>query len=105
MSHGKQIASTTLAQLGGQRFITMTGASSFSSGDDGTLSFRLPPETPRGIRGIQIKLDWTDTYTIIALRMKPGPEYGAEEVERATDVYNDNLQEVFTRITGLYTRL
>ena len=98
-------ANTILAQLGGRRFLAMTGAESFASSAD-TLSFRLPSRlTPRRIRGVRIRLDASDTYTVTFLRMGTKPDFTPAIVAECSDVYAENLREVFTRETGLDTSL
>src|SRR5580765_3167598 len=88
------IASTILEQLGGNKFCVMTGAKYFSAGD-ACLMFSLPG-TPGFVKGginkIKIKLDESDTYTVIGYRIR-----GTKVAVKATvsDVYNDNLQQVF----------
>ena len=46
----KQIADTILEQLGGGRFILMTGAKDFSFGEAGELNFRLTLGKWRAVR-------------------------------------------------------
>ena len=68
------IAQTILAQLGGRRFIAMTGARNFICGEN-YLMFSLPKGFAKdGINKIRITLDWTDTYIFEALKDFPGPE-------------------------------
>jgi hypothetical protein len=107
MAHDQQVAQTILQQLGGRRFIAMTGASSFSSGPD-SLGFRVPTRLAGGIGGIVITLTQMDDYRIESVRMRGSIAKGDLRAERkveAEGVYCDNLQEAFTRITGLATSL
>ncbi|MBI1919671.1 MAG: hypothetical protein HYS23_01175 [Geobacter sp.] len=100
-----QIAQTILAQLGGRRFITMTGAGDFIGGDN-FLMFSLPAGFAKeGINKIRITLDWTDTYIFEALKVYRGPELKSESIEKLDYVYADDLEEIFTRVTGLDTHL
>src|SRR5271166_4088110 len=99
-----EVAKTILEQLGGNRFVAMTGAKHFV-GDGNVLRFKLPGGSgfcKDGINYVTVKLEASDTYTVEffrvrALKMKQGKRY--------CDVYNDQLREVFTRATGLYTSL
>lgn len=99
-----QIAQTILAQLGGNRFIAMTGAKDFVGGDN-ALRFRLPARFAKdGITHVAVTLDGSDTYTVKAMKWQ------ARKLEMATvsevsDVYADSLPRVFTSMTGLDTRL
>ena len=99
------VAQTILAQLGGRRFMAMTGAKDFV-GSDNTLTFTLPPGFAKdGINMIKISLDWTDTYTIEAAKvtMRPTPKY--ELIQKMDLVYAENLRSIFTKLTGLDTSL
>lgn len=106
------IPQITLQQLGGARFRAMTGAKDFAALTDGrTLRFRLPGKSgfvSQGINHVEIRLDESDTYTIKFYRVKrkAGDLMPTiTEIEKREDIYCDVLQEVFTRVTGLATRL
>ncbi len=96
------VAQTILAQLGGARFRAMTGASSFSSGPN-TLGFRLPPRSAKnGIKAVVVTLDPSDTYTVVFLKVS---KLAVVKVREVSGLYADQLCEVFTETTGLYTSL
>lgn len=97
------VANTILEQLGGGRFIVMTGAKGFVGSPNG-LSFRINSVNYDGkrVNVVHIVLDPSDTYTVVASYLRAGK---IKNVATVSDVYNDQLQEVFTRVTGLYTRL
>ena len=100
-----EISKTILAQLGGPRFIIMTGARDLIGGDN-FLMFRLPAGFAKdGINKVRITLDWTDTYIFEALKVYRGPEVKFDTIEKLEGVYAEDLQEIFTRVTGLDTRL
>lgn len=101
---GLAIAETILSQLGGKRFIAMTGASQFIAIDSG-LQFSLPRNFAKdGINKMQVLLDPSDTYTVKAL--KCNYRKGTFEVVAShEDVYFDMLQSIFTDMTGLDTHL
>lgn len=93
-----EVAKTILAQLGGNKFLAMTGAKVLAT--ENGLSIKLPIGKATGV---EVTLAPDDTYTIQAykgrgLNMKPMGE-------AAEMVYADNLQEVFTGITGLDVHL
>jgi len=98
-----QIAKTILEQLGGNKFVAMTGAKNFISLGNG-LSFKLPGAgfTKNGINYVKIILTPSDTYNIEFGRTR-GTTY--KVIDTANDIYFDVLQEVFTRETGLNTHL
>jgi hypothetical protein len=55
------IAQTIFAQLGGRRFIAMTGARNLVGGEN-YLMFSLPTGFAKNrINNVRITLDWTDT--------------------------------------------
>lgn len=98
------IAETVLTQLGGNRFIAMTGAKNFLALPDGLL-FQLPGGGGRikdGINNVLVKLHANDLYTLSFNRRRGRV---LKEVARVTDVYFDQLQPMFTKYTGLYTTM
>jgi len=106
-----QVANTIYEQLGGHRFKTMTGAYDLMATDDGTagmspaLCFKLPScSAKNGINFVKIILDPSDTYTIEFAKWSwRARRKKFSEIEDM--IYCDQLQEVFTEHTGLYTRL
>lgn len=102
MAH--QVPKTILEQLGGRKFMAMTGVRSFIGTED-SLIFMLPNRpgyVKQGINKVVITLTLDDDYTVEFYRMSRGMP---SLKERCTDIYNDNLQECFTRVTGLETRM
>jgi hypothetical protein len=98
------VARTILEQLGGNRFITMTGARNFI-GSENSLSFRLPGAggfCKNGINAVRIELMPSDTYRMSFSRIR-GSKLTA--VAQHDDIYFDGLQELFTSETGLATSL
>ena len=95
-----QIANTILAQLGGNRFIAMTGAKNFV-GTENALHFHIPG---RKINSVVVRLDANDTYTVM-FNKRTNMGVNIKSVSSATMVYADKLREVFTEHTGLYTSL
>lgn len=94
-----------LRQLGGQRFIAMTGAKDFMSADNPQprLIFRLPRDLTK-VRGTHFEISLTpnDTYLLVYFKMRKG-ERKFVEVRRET--YAEDLQRHFTEMTGLDTHL
>lgn len=106
------IANTILNQLGGNAFIAMTGASHFVS-DGNTLRMNLPRNMSKANK-LYITLTADDLYTMRFFKFAAGrynsktysfSEDKTVEVELFEGVYCDQLQELFTRVTGMYTRL
>lgn len=96
------IGQTILEQLGGNRFIAMTGAKDFGYDNKTyTLSFKIGKNASKA-NYVKIHLTPMDTYDMTFLNIR-GPNY--EEVKTYKGIYADQLQELFTETTGLYTRL
>lgn len=100
------VANTILAQLGGNRFRAMTGASNFV-GSDTSLTFMLPG-TPgfvkNKIRYVRITLTSADLYLVEGLKVRR--RFEAPEVVASVDnVDFENLRGIFTNMTGLETSL
>jgi hypothetical protein len=91
-----------LAQLGGGRFVAMTGARQFVGDDDG-LTFRLPATMTRGrASGMRITLAADDTYTLETFKVV---RFEMRVLETCRGIYVDALRRTFTRMTGLDTSL
>jgi hypothetical protein len=103
-------------QLGGNKFLAMTGSKHLCAGKN-FLSMTLAGNKSKA-NHLKITLTPADTYTMEFTKYtKPriktdrnGKAIGFTSekitgVEKLEDVYNDQLQELFTRITGLETSL
>ena len=101
-------------QLGGGHFAAMTGTKNFVSDGD-TLRMTLTRNKSKANR-LYITLDPDDTYTMrffryTAPRLRIDHKKGIAEMtkEKVTEIktykmiYCDQLQELFTETTGLYT--
>lgn len=98
------IAQTILQQLGGRRFVTMTGAKDLL-GNENSLLFRLPERFAlNGINKVRVTLDCMDTYTITFLKCN-FRKHEFQIVAEHTGIYFDQLQTLFTEVTGLDTSL
>jgi hypothetical protein len=97
-----QIAQTILAQLGGHKFIAMTGSRQFMAFKDG-LRFNLFRNTSSANR-CHITLRADDTYHVHFYKLNK-KTFAIKNVTEHQGVYCDQLQDVFTTVTGLYTSL
>lgn len=97
------VANAILTQLGGRRFLAMTGAKHLVGSAD-ALSMQLPNAVCNGKKctGVRIVLAPSDTYIVEAVAVRK-QEYKILDTRR--DVYVENLREVFTGLTGLMTSL
>lgn len=100
---GMEVAETILAQLGGRHFLVMTGAKDLVGGDN-RLTMRLTNASCNGRKctNVRITLDMTDTYTVEALTVR---KFNLTLLDTVSGVYCENLQAVFTSLTGLHTQL
>jgi len=106
------IPATILEQLGGQKFIAMTGSKHFV-GDGNTLRMTLAKNASKANR-LYIALDPNDTYTMRFFKYT-APRFNnktfsfsnekIEEVKTYKGIYCDQLEELFQHITGMNTRL
>ena len=95
-------AGEILKQLGGNKFIAMTGAKNFVKDDKKkNIAFKIGRNS-KSINYIKIKLNSMDTYDISFLRLR---KFKLTPVNKVSGVYNDQLQSVFTRNTGMETSL
>jgi len=99
----KGTAETILNQLGGRQFLAMTGAKNLGFGAKGELTFKVPSGK---FNHVKVERNDRDLYTVTfhKLRNKEGvPTVIATKT--VEDVPAENLADVFTRATGLETRL
>ena len=102
MTENHQITHEILRQLGGSRFVVMTGAKHLCEVERG-LGFQIPGNiTKDGINAVKITLDPSDTYTVKFMRMTRS---SLKTIYEDSDIYCDSLQQTFTERTGLYTSL
>ena len=94
------IAQTILSQLGGMKFVRMTGAKNIIDGGK-YLSFNLP-KAKNNINFVRITLTSSDLYDIEFGRSQ---SLNYKTLKKLSGIYADQLQDVFTQYTGLYTKL
>ncbi len=95
-----EVAQTILEQLGGGRFVAMTGARDFFGTKD-SLTFKIGTNA-RGVNLVRILLEPSDTYRMEFYRVKKST---ADLLTAFDDVYWEDLQRFFSETTGLYTSL
>lgn len=100
MTENQQIASEILKQLGGKKFVIMTGSKNFIAGDK-SLSMKLARNSS-GANYLRINLTGMDDYDLEFISIRGTSMKTKHKVE---GVYCDQLQNVFTEKTGLYTYL
>ncbi len=95
------VATTILSQLGGRRFIAMTGAKNLLA-DQNSLHMKLGSGCADGITHMRVVLDADDTYTVIFFKVRG---VKVAEVSHHVGVYADSLGDVIYNATGFYTSL
>lgn len=107
----KTIANTIFQQLGGKKFIAMTGAKDFfTNGND--LCCTIGKNMSKANR-LKIILDADDTYIMQFIKFTSGrltknyewKEPKIEVLKEIKGLYFDELQDLFTEYTGMYTHL
>lgn len=104
------IAKEIMAQLGGRRFIAMTGAKDIFGGKNanyeygGTLTFKINGKTPqrKTVNCVRITLNENDLYTMEFMYVRGGKLTMLNTVE---NVYYDMMVEIFETQTNLFTKL
>ncbi len=107
------VVKTIFEQMGGKRFLVMTGSEVYGLGDD-TLVIKLKRNKSKANR-LDIIYDFgSDLYrmkfikqTNSRLNLKTGKFTPAkfEVLKELEDVFFDQLQEIFTQVTGFYIKL
>jgi hypothetical protein len=85
-----------LAQLGGERFAVMSGATGFIGSAD-SLTFKLG-SNPKRVTHVRITLTPDGLYDMTFFRIGKGPQ-------SHDGIHREMLQEVFAANTGLCTAL
>lgn len=95
-------AETILQQLGGRKFIAMTGAKNFVKSDkDKYIIFQIG-RNKTSANFVKIALNSMDLYDMEFIQMRAGNK---KILKAYNGVYNDMLQDIFTEFTGMYTHL
>ena len=102
-----EIANTIIDQFGGGKFQVMTGSRDFVALDSG-VQFKVGRNS-RGINKVTVEYDRaSDLYNMKFEKIsfsKKTFRVKRKEVANYNSVYGDQLAELFTDATGLYTRL
>ena len=100
------IAKTILEQIGGRRFAAMTGSKDFTDMGNG-LRMSLARNKTSANRLDIIYDGGADLYNMRFYRRtfsKKTFECRTKDIETHEGIYCDMLEEMFTMVTGLYTR-
>lgn len=98
-----QIAKTIYQQLGGAKFSLMTGAKNFCA-DENSLNFSIGKNSTKCNR-IKITYNYgADLYSMTFYSYSP-KNLTLKTLKEIDGVFCDQLTELFTQYTGLYTSL
>ena len=108
-TRNEQIANEIFHQIGGHRFTIMTGAKDFFAIENG-LRFKIGRNASKANR-VEITLNAMDLYDMRFYRLTGGNlnknyewvPVKETEVKTYNDIFFDQLQDLFTETTGLYT--
>jgi hypothetical protein len=95
------VAGTILTQLGGYKFMAMTGANNLIDGGD-YLSLKIKRNKTKA-NYLKITLNKLDLYDMVFSYVRVNSD--EKEIERYENVDFEQLQTIFTKVTGLYTKL
>lgn len=106
------VAMEILKQLGGNKFLAMTGAKNLTC-DNNSLNMKLSKNMSKA-NYLKITLNSLDTYDIRFYNVTDGrmnmktfesSPIKNKDIKVLNGVYCDQLQEIFTEVTGMYTSL
>lgn len=95
-----EVAKEIFRQLGGNKFVMMTGAKNLCAGKN-SLSMRIGRNS-KSINGFRVTLQPNDLYHLEFLKIRKMETKVAKE---HSDVFCGDLCSIFETETGLYTRL
>jgi len=101
-----EIARIILQQLGGNKFLVMTGSYNLVYDDKSRALTMTLRKNKSKAKYLTIKLEADDTYTMLfKAKVVKNYQYTFPVVKEYKGVYFDMLQELFTEVTGMYTHL
>lgn len=111
-AHLLYVTNTIFSQMGGHRFMRMTGAHSYTRARDEHgdcyLQFKLPRNMSKdGINLVRITLTPLDVYKLTFSRVSHDHEKGLHAILvcELDFIYADVLENTLSEVTGLATRL
>lgn len=112
METAKQISSTILEQLGGNKFCAMTGAKNFLFAEITETNNRVWLRMDLGrnagkVNRLKIYYNSDDTYSMhfYNQQIRNYTEVKISNETQFENVYSDQLRELFTQVTGMHTSL
>jgi hypothetical protein len=96
-----KVAETILSQLGGNKFRVMTGAKNLA-GDENSLSMRIGRNSTNS-NYLKITLNSWDLYDMKFCKLTR--KFEEKSVTKYNNIHNEHLRLMFTKHTGMYTKL
>lgn len=97
-----EIAHTILSQLGGNKFIAMTGAKNLGASENG-LSMKIMRNAKK-VTHVKITLNGKDLYDVEFMKIN-NRSFEITVLAKFEDAYAEDLKGIFESSTGLYTSL
>jgi hypothetical protein len=96
-------ASIILEQLGGNKFLAMTGATPLTY-NSRSIDFKLNGKHPTlgQVNRMRIELAYNDTYTVTIFRLR---NLVCKQLDQKDGIFADTLRLWIENLTGLRTRL
>ena len=104
----QEVAETIRQQLGGRRFDLMTGAKNhlYGTSEEGDfLLFSIGRGALKGINKVQITLTPLDVYKVEFFKIGRAPNFKVSTIKEIDGIYAEDLQRLFTDVTGFDTHL
>ena len=97
-----QVANTIYNQLGGRVFSIMTGTQLWVSGSD-YAGFKVGSNAKK-VQYMKVTLNGLDLYDVEFSRLN-GKTLGLVKLSEVSNVYAEDLKQVFEHHTGMYTSI
>lgn len=105
IENNNQIVNTIIEQLGGNRFFMMTGVKpQYKNVNvvDPQIAFKLARNKSKATHMTITYLSGMDTYKMEFFKCR---KTEITPLDDFNNIYGDQLQEIFTEVTGMYTSL
>ena len=103
----KQVAADILRQLGGNKFVVMTGVTNLVYGEKPAIGAYLQMKLRRNKKGYtHLVVQYHYSMDVYSMEFLKVDKYGERKVvELISNVYDDDLAPTFEEQTGYYTHL
>jgi len=105
VENNERIVNEIIAQLGGNMFFVMTGSKpqyKKVNEENPQIAFKLTRNKSKATHMTITYVSGLDLYNMEFFKCR---KFEIKPVKELKGIYGDQLQEIFTEVTGLYTRL